>query len=127
MENITVTDEEIMDYWVNEGYDPVYHELIHDSLGSIVGYITRSEHVEQPRTLSRFAMLSRFTYDEQIAIYSSQDVGVKVFLKNLDLSSEVDLDLPQVQAAIQHFVNLGLIEAFRVEALLSDPIETEAT
>ena len=120
----TVTKDIV--YWVDQGYDPVYHELITKG-DAITGFIARSEQEPKVRTLSRYKFLRRLTAAEKSQIYTSEHPAVQVFLTELSMSSNVDLDLPEVREAIDMFVDYGYIASARIDDLLQDPDDWEAT
>ena len=121
--NITVKD---VDYWVNQGYDPVYHTLITKG-DKITGYITKPDIVPVDRTLSRYKFLRRLSMAEKSQIYASEHPAVHVFLTELNMSSNVDLDLPEVREAVDMFVDYGYVAASRIDEILRDPEPAEVT
>jgi len=107
-----------VDYWLSKGYDPVYHTLVYKD-EAIVGYVARPDPVPLPSIVSKFNLLSRFTEAEKALIYRSEHEPVQLFLFELSMSSNVDLDLPQVKEAVQLLSDLGIIATSRVEEILS--------
>ena len=107
-----------LDYWVDKGYDPVYHDLLYKG-DVIAGYVAKPEQVTLRSVISKYSFLRRFTEAEKALIYKSDHEPVQLFLYELTLSSHVDLDLPEVRAAVQLISDLGIIATSRVEEILS--------
>lgn len=114
-----------LDYWVVEGYDQTKHNLITD--GSVIkGFILKPTMVTQPRLLSPRSFMKRFSVTERVSIRESDNAYVKDFLYELNLSSDVNLDFPEVESALGLLVSLGILEESRIVDIMADPTEAEA-
>ena len=71
------------------------------------------------RSVTRFAFWSRLTPTEQTNAANSTDPVIKTFLQGLALAQEVDLDLPQLSAALDYATSIELIAAGRKAEILS--------
>jgi len=71
--------------------------------------------------ISRYAFISRFTDEEFYGLVMQADVNplLKVFVKKLDYSTEVNLNLPATIEGVQMLANGGLIAASRVAEILA--------
>lgn len=79
-----------------------------------------AEPIPVVKTLTRLAMMSRFTDSELGAIYTAakSDVGVEIWLDRFKMSEEIDPADPRTQQGLQMLVERALLQADRVAELL---------
>lgn len=75
--------------------------------------------VSVSRELTKLEFLTRFTTEERIAIYESQDPIIKDALSLLNAASYVSLDNPMVVQLVNYLALTGIIDAKRVDSILS--------
>ena len=73
------------------------------------------------RALSRFAFRSRFTLAEKAAIYTAAEsnVQIRVFLDDLAVADEIDLDLLDTVQGVQALEAAGLLVPGRAQEILA--------
>ena len=111
-----------------KGYDPEIHDLIESEAGEIKGFIVRPVHVPQ-RKISRRSFMKRFTLEELMGIKSQQQDGdliVGLFLDELQMSDNVDLDLPEIAEALTYLAVSDIIAESRIPELTQDAEPTES-
>lgn len=82
------------------------------------------EEIDNPpvvTTMSRYAFSQRFHSDEMLAILAAQstDAAVALFLKLLDYAEQVDLTDTNMQSAIAHMVEAGILTKDRATVILA--------
>lgn len=71
-------------------------------------------------SIQRSAFRNRFTFTERVEleVAAETDAAVRVFLKDIDLSDEVDLLSEDIQQAISMLVEKGLLSEARAAEIL---------
>ncbi len=91
-----------------------------------------SEPVQPPAPdygtqVTRLAMRNRFTFQEKVAIETAAESSpsVRVWLKDLEVSTFIDLSRPDTQAGVHQLEVDGLIGAGRADEILNSPVQAE--
>lgn len=120
----------------NSEDDPNYVEYIR--------WITAGNHpkeitvpVSQGRKITKLAFRNRFTTTEKItlelaslddptatALERQQKAGLRVYLKDLDNATYIDLERQETISGVFALVSLGLLTNDRANAILLDPIQS---
>lgn len=111
-----------------KGYDPEVHDLLESATGQLKGFIVRPVHVPQ-RKISRRSFMKRFTVEELKGIKTKQQDGdliVDLFLYELQMSDNVDLDLPEIMEALTYLAASDIIAESRIPELTQDAKPTES-
>lgn len=77
--------------------------------------------------ITRLAMRNRFTFQEKVAIETAAESSpaVRVWLKDLEVSTFIDLGRPDTQAGVQQLEIDGLIALGRATEILNSPVQAE--
>lgn len=77
--------------------------------------------------ITRLAMRNRFTFQEKVAIETAAESSpsVRVWLKDLEVSTFIDLARPDTQAGVQQLETDGLIGSGRATEILNSPVQAE--
>lgn len=115
------TRESTRQFWVAQGYTCV--DDAHCSPGDSYenGIFVHLEPPEPPpvRIISKADFRNRFTTEEKLAIYSSTDIIVKIFLDDLAAIDMVDLDSANIISGVQALETAGLLISERTLEILS--------
>ena len=78
------------------------------------------------RKITKRSFMQRLTQAERIDIRNSVDDIVIDIHEDLKISSNVDLDIPEIEQALLYFVAVGILVETRIVELLVDGTEAEA-
>jgi hypothetical protein len=101
---------------------PVIGELVRHTYPN--GHSVEKTHelamIQVIRLISKRAFMQRLTQVERIAIRKSEDDIIVDIHEDLLIASHVDLDLPELQQALNYMMSVGLLQYSRIAELLVD-------
>lgn len=102
-----------------------------DSMGTVDDYqkvyvgdhidneVTISQNGIKTHCISKLEFMNRFTLEEQISIFSSNDPVVKVLDKQNQTSEFIDLEDPKTQQGVGYLYNVNIITVDRMNEILN--------
>lgn len=79
----------------------------------------------EPRLITRYALLNRFTTPELVAIEQAKDTSaeLRVFTALVNAAQYIDLDEPKLASGLAMLEQAGLLAAGRAEEIINAPIQ----
>ena len=93
----------------------------------LVGPEAQPDFVASHSTITRLAMIDRFSDAEysNVLTAAKTDVEVQAWLDRLYASNKIDLMEPRTISGINALVSKGLLIQARADAILADPVQPE--
>ena len=110
------------DYFVTD-----YSGELDLATGVYTDYELTLEPILSNPVITKRSFMQRFTQPERTVIRKSTDDIVIDVHEDLKIASNVDLSLEDIRNALNYFVSIGILEAPRVDELLVDGTEAEAS
>ena len=106
-----------------------------DRANEVVGKVLDDQGLTDPpppepiyiNKMSVLQFRDRFTASEKSAIYSSDDVAVRIILDDLNAASFVNVVDPATSQAVDYFISVSLVDPSRRSDLLAQAEATEDT